>query len=48
MFIKGKRLDIYWGPKRMRILIAANPFKSKKFESAIFWGLDIKHQLKYP
>ncbi|MDR3285699.1 MAG: hypothetical protein LBS83_03380 [Holosporales bacterium] len=28
----------YWGSQRMRILIAANPLKPKKFESAIFWG----------
>jgi hypothetical protein len=28
-------------PQRMRILIAANPLKPKKFESAIFWGLGI-------
>ncbi|MDR3285669.1 MAG: hypothetical protein LBS83_03230 [Holosporales bacterium] len=36
-----KMRPIYWGSQRMRILIAANPLKPKKFESAIFWGLGI-------
>ncbi|MDR3285214.1 MAG: hypothetical protein LBS83_00840 [Holosporales bacterium] len=38
-FLRFKILNIsalYWGPQRMRILIAANPLNPKKFESAIF------------
>ncbi|MDR3285506.1 MAG: hypothetical protein LBS83_02365 [Holosporales bacterium] len=31
----------------MRILIAANPLKPKKFESAIFWGLGICNKYYY-